>query len=271
MSTLPVAAARLALVLAALRVPVHAQEKAAPETRAAPASGAETALREAVAAFIEANRRGLEKPGGLERLRQDLRAVVGELESKAAVLETVPARRISLSKTVHEALVSGLGGAMTPEAEVRAAVDLAFRENMKARRERIEREVMCWCPTESWTRTLTGCAEGCAEEQKALIREWLAGGLTDTEIVERMVVHPKGGSRVRAVPEATGTNRLGYVAPFAFIAAAALVLVVVLRRVIRRPSRDRAPVAQNGELPPLDDEDAEIGRRIERELEEMER
>ena len=271
---LPARAARFvpgaALVLVSLG-PAPAEEKAAPEARAVSPSGAETALRDAVAAFIEANRGRIAGPGSLEGLGQALRALVGDLESKAAALETVAARRIGLAKTVHEALVAGLAGAGAPRADAQAAVDNAFRENMKARRERAEREVMCWCPTENWTRTLAGCAEGCAEEQKGLIREWLAAGFTDAEIVERMVAHPKGGMKVRAVPEGTGTNRLGYLAPFAFLAAAALVLVLVLRRVIRRPSRTHAPTGQNGESPPPDEEDDEIGRQIERELEEMER
>jgi len=262
--------AAAALVLA-LSGPASAEEKGVPEARAVSPSGAETALRDAVAAFVEANRSRISGPGALEGLRQDLRALVGELEAKAAALETVSTRRIGLARKVHEALVSGLAGAGAPGADAEAAVDLAFRENMKARREGIEREVMCWCTTENWTRTLAGCAEGCAEEQKGLIREWLAAGLTDAEIVERMVAHPKGGSRVRAVPEATGTNRLGYVAPFAFLAAAALVLAIVLRRVIRRGPPDRTPVGQNGEAPAPDDVDDEIGRQIERELEEMER
>ena len=105
------------------------------------------------------------------------------------------------------------------------------------------------------------------EEYHAIQKEigFAQRSFTEQEIVERMVAHPKGGSKVRAVPEATGTNRLGYLAPFAFLAAAAVVLVLVLRSVIRRPSRDHVPAGQNGESPPPDEEEAVLaGEEIAR-------
>jgi cytochrome c-type biogenesis protein CcmH/NrfF len=254
----------LALLLAALPLSGRAAEDPAPS----PGPRAEAVIRDEVTPFLDANR-GAAGAEGLARLRQELRVLAGRIDSRAAELEPEPRLRKSVIRAARDALVAGLAPEGAAKADAEAAVDLAFKEHLKARHEGLERAIMCWCKTENWTRTLAGCAEGCAEEQKGYIREWLEGGFTDEEIIARMVAHPSGGDRVRAVPEATGTNRLGYVAPFAFLAAAACVLLLVLRRFVRPGAGDggRAAGAEAGAPP--DDED-EISRRIERELEEME-
>jgi cytochrome c-type biogenesis protein CcmH/NrfF len=151
---------------------------------------------------------------------------------------------------------------------VEALVQAARDEGIQMRRDSLLRGLVCWCPKEEWTRTVAGCAEPCADEQKELVAAWLAAGYTDVEIMDRMVAHPKGGPKVRAAPAASGTNLIGYLAPFAILGAAAVIVAVALRRVVRGRAGEVERSAVQAAARSPDDDD--IGERIERELREME-
>ena len=124
---------------------------------------------------------------------------------------------------------------------------------------RLESHIMCGCTKENWTRTLSGCPDGCADPQKVTIRERVMNGWSDEEIMEEQV--GKYGERVRAAPKTLWP----YLLPLVMLVAGMLVAVAVVRR-----SKD------SGELlhaagSKLDDQisDEEL-RRVELELEELE-
>jgi cytochrome c-type biogenesis protein CcmH/NrfF len=219
--------------------------------------------------FLEGVKGKVSSSSALTSHRQEVRVLLADVDRRAAERIADPVARVAATSSARKALSDGLvaerGGEET-RREVEALVEAARGEGIQMRRDFLLRSLVCWCPKEEWTRTVAGCAEGCADEQKDLVAQWLAQGYTDEEILARMVAHPKGGPRVRAAPDATGTNLIGYVAPFAIFGAAAGVAVLALRRVIRRRSKEgRAGVAR-----PAARSDEELADRIERELKEME-
>ncbi|MBI4604771.1 MAG: cytochrome c-type biogenesis protein CcmH [Planctomycetes bacterium] len=224
---------------------------------------------EIVEAFLSSVKGSLGAPGSEAGVRPQVRALLGEVEARAAEREPEPAKRIERAKAARGALLDGLaavlGGAEGP-ARAEALLAAAEKEHMQARVAYLERSLICWCPDESWTRTLAGCPDGCAEEQKRLIKDWIGEGLTDREVVERMAAHPKGGPKVRAVPEAKGANWVGYLFPFVAFGAAAALVAVLLRRLTRRTSGGGPAPGAQAEA----SADDAIGEGIERELREME-
>lgn len=216
----------------------------------------------------------LASPKAEEGLRVPLRALMGDIEAWAGTHVPELAARRPMILSARNALVSGLaselGGAgrrgQDPKVLADCLVKTAVKENGDLRQDRLERSIICWCPKEEWTRTLAGCAEGCADEQRELIKDWLEEGCTDAEVLGRMEGHPKGGPRVRAVPELTGTNWFAYLFPILFFGAAVSLVAVVLHRVTShgkpasREVKNAAPLAA----------DPNWDQRIEEELKELE-
>jgi hypothetical protein len=177
--------------------------------------------------------------------------------------------RAALAADLDAALgkAAGAGGA-GPTARGAMLVEEAARAVRTAREDELFGRIMCWCPKEDWTKTLSGCPDPCANEQKDLVRAWLTEGLTETEILARMEAHPKGGPQALAVPAFEGSNLVGYLLPFGLLAFAVVLVAVLLRRAVRRP-RASGPEF-GGEGPDATTpEEARFGDEIERELREM--
>jgi hypothetical protein len=157
-----------------------------------------------VAGFLDGAKASLRSPGDLPALGTRLRPLLVDLDLAVSKLQSLPERRQALGRA-RDALSDGLA-AILGEATARPAVEDLVKEAFRLHRNRrissLETSLICWCKEEDWTRTLAGCPEGCAMEQKMLIGAWLDEGATNDEIIERMVQHPRGGPRVRAAPEA---------------------------------------------------------------------
>jgi cytochrome c-type biogenesis protein CcmH/NrfF len=256
-----------------------AKADAATTAAAAPAAAVDPALlaaarSEVVDPFLARVKGKLGSAEALAGWRQEIRVLAGDLEAWTARRLPEPAKRPAFLAEAREALVQGLAAERGGEGgrrEAESVVISAGEDRRKRRTEKLERDIMCWCKKEDWTKTLAGCPEGCANEQKGLIQEWMGKGLTDDEIIDRMVAHPDGGPRVRAVPVATGTNRLGFILPFVILGVAAVLVAVFLRAAVR-PARSlvppESPVASR-QPPAASDDSVAIGDRIEKELEEM--
>ncbi len=239
----------------------------------APVGGRELEL---VARFLESVKGHLARPGDEQGYRAQIRVLLGELDGVAALASGDLKIRRELLERARKALTSGvaleLGGGPEGDVAARALVEGAAKAARQARIDALERGIICWCPEENWTRTLAGCAQGCAEPQKALVRQWIDEGSTDEEVVARMVGHPMGDPRVRAMPLAEGSNWVGYLFPGVLAALALVFVVLVLRRMTRG---SRSPVgstifASEASFKRDSKGDAEMGEQIERELKEME-
>lgn len=233
------------------------------------AFGAEDAPGPQVIQYLAAIKGKLQAPEAQARLPGELRLVLDRTDVALAAEVRDPSRRATLreqaKKSLTEGLAAELGG---PEGAARAGglVEKAWQAVRQGRVDVLERNLICWCREENWTRTLAGCPEGCSREQKTLLRTWIDEGLTNDEIVDRMEAHPSGGPRVRAQPPAEGSNWIGYAFPLVAAVAALWVALRWLgraRRVPAPPGDSSAGGAHQSE------EDARIGERIERELKEM--
>jgi cytochrome c-type biogenesis protein CcmH/NrfF len=199
------------------------------------------------------------------RERRRLRLLWERLEAEAAVRAGPAERRellAALEEEVSRLLEKELGPAAAgggTAASRGSELVLEAREQVRDRRRHtLQNGLKCWCPKEDWTRTIAGCWENCANEQKELIDRWLEEGFTDAEIIAEMV--RRKGPRVVAVPK----SFLATSAPYLILAGAGLFAAVALFRVTRRrPAREEAP-ARGGE------EDREWEARLERELERLE-
>lgn len=197
-----------------------------------------------------------------------MRVLLGEIEALAASRSADVARRRSAVEAAREALISRLAASMgEPDGRARALklVTSAEKKHLDMRISRLHQGLLCWCLKENWTRTLQGCPDGCADPQKNLIMTWIREGYTDEEIIQKMVDHPLGGPKVRALPEAEGWNLVAYWLPFALGAGGIALVAVCLFRFVR-PRRRRGVAAAE----PASSEDDESSERIEKELREME-
>jgi cytochrome c-type biogenesis protein CcmH/NrfF len=270
------------LALVALASSTTAQEATssvpgAPDTKAsdagaADASGAEAdarAIEETlIAPFVERAKGSLGSGSEGADWLPTLRVLLGDIEGLAASRAPGAGRRRAAVEAAREALISRLAAVMgEPDGRARALklVTTARKKHDDMRTSRLHQGLMCWCREENWTRTLQGCTDGCAEPQKTLIMTWIAEGYTDEEIIQKMVDHPMGGPKVRALPEAEGWNLVAYWLPFALGAGGIALVAVCLLRFVR-PRRKRVAAAAE----PASREDEESSERIERELREME-
>ncbi len=83
-----------------------------------------------------------------------------------------------------------------------------------------------------WAEPVSQHLSPAAEEMRGQIREMLAAGKSEQEIIEFYVA--QYGERILASPPPRGFNLLAYILPVAFAAAGALLLVFVLRRLRSR-------------------------------------
>ena len=198
------------------------------------------------------------------RVANALRAHLGRLDTWLAVEVTDFTARRKVRQEVHALLASGLSAAGGKELadELMTTAEVAYLEQ---RREYLRGHIICWCPDEGWTKSLAGCPDGCANEQKGLVDRWLDAGLSDQEVFDRMVAHPKGGPKVLGVPKDARDSRW-FVLPFLFAVVCVVGFAALLRR-IRSRSRVQAATFERAAAASgtKDDWDA----RIERELKEM--
>jgi len=230
-----------------------------------------------VQAFLARVKGQLGDASRLESFRADARVVIKDVEAEAAASTGELPRRLEIARNARTALLEGLTaelGGPRKAAAAEAFLAKAAREHRESRTDYLERALICWCTKEDWTRTLSGCPETCAEEQKQLLRKWLDEGATDEEIIDRMVAHPSGGPRVRAAPEAEGSTWVGYLSPAIAALAGLAVLAVLLVRMTRQrpagPAGAPAAATQASGTPSSLKGDDEISEQIERELKEME-
>lgn len=155
-----------------------------------------------------------------------------------------------------------------------------------ARIDRLFGMIVCKCPDEGWTRSLSGCPNSCADEQKSQVRAAVKAGWSDERILD--------DQRDRYGPKAIGRTSAGglsgmllYLGPFLAFLAFLVVVVMVVRRLSRpltasggdleaalspQSPPSGAPGARPSETPEhpeLSEEDRRLGEEIERELEEM--
>jgi len=98
-------------------------------------------------------------------------------------------------------------------------------------RERVDRLftlVICACPKEGYTKTLAGCPDGCADEQKREVRAGVKAGKTDQQILdEQVMVH--GTKQVLSLPD----SRLAHLVPYLALAVMVLVVLAILVASVR--------------------------------------
>jgi len=171
---------------------------------------------------------------GLASATNALRVLLNDVrETVAQALSDRPEERRSVLFGVRRRLESRLSELAQNEAARegnQAAVNDAVEGELVQHREQLYTTIVCWCPKENWTRSLKGCPDGCANEQKSMIVNWLRSGLTNDEIIARLIAHPKGGEQVRG----TGKGAAGYLFPFLMLAFGSLMVGAALLRV-RKP------------------------------------
>lgn len=234
------------------------------------ASGVEVISGELVDPFLAKVKGRLGLLESAKAYKEVLRVLVGDVDIRAAAL-AAPASRPTMARKVREKLIAGLAGELAgtdAKASAERLVEIALERNREMRTSHLHSSIICWCPKENWTLTLTGCARECANGQKGLVRQWMDDGYTDEEIIAKMVAHPLGGPKVRALPVAEGANLIGYAFPFALLVLAVF-LVGWFLRLITRGGKERASPGSPGSGT-QGVRDQALGDQIEKELEEME-
>jgi cytochrome c-type biogenesis protein CcmH/NrfF len=112
-----------------------------------------------------------------------------------------------------------------------------FSDPERKRLRRLETGVMCACPRENWSRTLTNCPDSCADPQKKEIRALLRKGRSDAEILADM--ERAYGSRVLSAPGWSGTGKWSYLFPFLILGLAVGAAGTVIVGWVRRGGRAR--------------------------------
>ncbi len=144
------------------------------------------------------------------------------------------------------------------------------REFTPQQRERIDRlfyRVMCKCKKENWSKTLAGCPDACADEQKQEIRVAVKAGRSDQEILDEQA--RKYGPRALAIPDSTLASWF----PYMVLGGLTVVVLLILARSIRPAPRTGPEGESQGPASPsgLSEEDRRIADAVERDLEEMDR
>jgi cytochrome c-type biogenesis protein CcmH len=141
-------------------------------------------------------------------------------------------------------LASNEGVALSPEQEARARV--------------IDDQLIAPC---CFSQTIANHNSPIAERMKAEVRQMLAAGSTEREIMDFYVA--KYGERILATPRARGFNLLAYVMPAVALVVGLGGVVLVLRR-WRRPRSSQPAGAAHGAL--SNDEARRYQARLEEEL-----
>jgi cytochrome c-type biogenesis protein CcmH/NrfF len=137
-------------------------------------------------------------------------------------------------------------------------------------RERIEllfQQVMCKCPREDWSKTLAGCPDGCAEQQKAEIRAAVKAGKKDDQIIAEQV--GRYGREARARPD----SLLAHWGPYLALAACGILALLALSRALR-PAKPVPEAVSVAAAPPAEtvtasEDERRLEEEVERDLREM--
>ncbi|MEM7263954.1 MAG: cytochrome c-type biogenesis protein CcmH [Planctomycetota bacterium] len=112
-------------------------------------------------------------------------------------------------------------------SKLRGLADEGFNDAQMKRIHRLEVEVMCACPKENWSRTLSNCPDACADPQKSMIRSLVREGLDDEQVKDRML--ERFGARVLSTPDHAGFfGKLAYWLPLISLAVVLAVATVIL-------------------------------------------
>ncbi len=141
-----------------------------------------------------------------------------------------------------------------------------------ARIDRLFGMIVCACPRESWTLSLSGCPRSCANGQKSEVRAAVKEGWSDERILEEQ----RDRHGVKAVGRASAAGLSGfllYLGPILAFLAVLIVLVLRLRKLVRPlawlASEGAAPSRESPREGELSEEDRRLGDQIDRELAEM--
>lgn len=139
--------------------------------------------------------------------------------------------------------------------------DAEFSQDQLSRVRNLEVELMCACPREKWSRTLSNCPDGCADPQKGEIRAMVLRGDEDGQIYSWMI--QKYGPQVRSTPPGIWAH-ISRLLPIAIFGLCALLGLSAVSRWRRRGDQEDRSQAGLDSL--VTDEDR---AEIERELEEL--
>jgi cytochrome c-type biogenesis protein CcmH len=162
---------------------------------------------------------GSEGPAGVPRVLLLLVLLLAAVPSPAAVGAETSATGVETPTAGAETSTAGGAGSATTVDEV-------------------ARSLMDPC-TDCRGKQLSGCDCGGALQAKQEIAALLAQGRSKEEIVQDFVA--RYGEWVLAAPEKKGFNLVGYLLPFALLAAGGGGLVLFLRRAVRRGGSSPGP------------------------------
>lgn len=128
--------------------------------------------------------------------------------------------------------------------------------------EKLEDTIMCACPKENWTRTLTHCPDNCADPQKMEVRDLVTAGKTDREVRDYMKA--SYGTKVLATPDFEGSGGWSYLIPFIVLIGATILAVVVVAAWKRAGQIRNEQVDADFAESVSDDELASVERELER-------
>jgi len=155
----------------------------------------------------------------------------------------------------NKMLLAGLAvllGALSFAFDAAAAERSPYDEDVLGEARQIYNQIMSpYCPGQ----TLSNCGSGAAEALRGQIRERLAAGESQEEIIQSLVV--EFGEDVLAEPPKKGFASLVWLGPIFLLLAGGVVVVVYVRRNTVRDGGEGAP----------DDGDPQLRARVEEELE----
>jgi len=231
--------------------PVFLRGESDGESAESGGSGTARVEREFIEPFLASQESRLASAETLPTLAPHLRAFLGRLENWLGVhVEDIRKRRQireAARSELTSRLAERLANAGVDDSVTRAGtmVGVAVEGDHARRRDHLLGNLLCWCPRAAcnFTRTVAGCPDPCAKEQKDFVDSWLEESLSDAEIFDRMVAHDKGGLRVLAAPHVVGAQRIGFYLPLALAAIAAVGVALLL---VRATARGRAQARSGG-------------------------
>ena len=124
----------------------------------------------------------------------------------------------------------------------------------------ISKQLMCMCP--DCTMILANCDCGFQEQMVALIKQKLAQGQSEEQIIQSFVA--QYGEQVLASPPKRGFNLTAWLAPFAAILLGGGVVSLALKGWLRRGKR-----SQPSAVAEVEGRDEEYQRQLDKDLEEF--
>jgi cytochrome c-type biogenesis protein CcmH len=133
--------------------------------------------------------------------------------------------------------------------------------------EAVTGKIICDCGCSNLT--VKECTCGKADRVRTEVAARLDGGQTPEQVVQAYV--QEYGEQILAAPTTRGFNLVGWLAPFAVLLLATAFLVVVLRRWSRVPWQEAPLVAAAGAGGERKAPEASFLKRVEEDLEDVER